>query len=250
MKKQPIVSIVIPAYNEATYIDRLLEALTKQEFKDFEIIVSDAQSKDGTKEVVDSFKNVLNIKFIEAPPNGPAFGRNQGANQANGAWLLFLDADDDIDDPNFLGTLVIETTKRGWNTSSAKMAVKKSESAINRFGIKIFYKYQKLLAHTKHPVAQGYCIFTNRRVFEQNSGFNEKIHYGEDNEYVTRVGKYGFGFVDATYYYIDLRRNKQEGFLFSLKNLTHEIYRHTHHGKLEKQPFKYEFGKHGKRERD
>jgi glycosyltransferase involved in cell wall biosynthesis len=52
MKISPEVSVVIPAYNEATYIERLLKALTKQNFKGLEVIVSDAESKDGTEEIV------------------------------------------------------------------------------------------------------------------------------------------------------------------------------------------------------
>src|SRR5450432_2773958 len=104
----PVVSVVIPAYNEVSYIDRLLGALTKQNFKDFEVIVSDAESKDGTKEVADSFKTRLDITFVEAPPKGPAFGRNQGAKHAQGEWLLFLDADDDIDDRGFIRLLLDE----------------------------------------------------------------------------------------------------------------------------------------------
>jgi len=243
MSKTPKVSVVIPAYNEATYIDRLLTALSKQNFKDFEVIVSDAESKDGTKEVVDSFADKLDIRFIEAAPKGPAFGRNQGAKHARGQWLLFLDADDDIDDPDFISTLLDQTVKRGWKTSSAKMRVK--ANLVVSLGTSFLYGYQKLLAHTKHPIAQGYCIFTNRAIFESNLGFNEKIHYGEDNDYVSRVAKHGFGFVDDTSYYIDLRRNHQVGVIrFSIQNIYHEIYRLTHLNDLEHQPFKYEFGKH------
>ena len=245
--KPPTVSVIIPAYNEATYIDRLLGILTRQTFKDFEVIVSDAQSKDGTDKVVRGLKDRLDIKFIEAPPKGPGFGRNVGAKQAKGEWLLFLDADDDIDDPNFISALLNKTSLRGWSTSSAKLRIRKSERLHNRIGAGFFYSYQKLLSHTKHPVAQGYCIFTKREVFEANKGFNEKIHYGEDNDYVSRAGRNGFGFVDETYYYVDQRRNKQEGFLFIVKNFWHEIYRLTHLNSLEKQPFKYEFGKHPKR---
>jgi glycosyltransferase involved in cell wall biosynthesis len=247
MTKSPEVSVVIPAYNEGSYVGRLLKALSKQSFKDFEVIVSDAESRDGTKEVTESFKEKMNIKFIEAPPKGPAFGRNQGAKHALGEWLLFLDADDDIDDPSFIGTLLAETKKRGWSVSSAKMRVKDTESAKNRRGIAIFYRYQKLLSHTNHPVAQGYCIMSSRKVFEDHRGFNEKIHYGEDNDFVSRAGKKRFGFVDNTYYYIDLRRNQEEGFWFSIKNVLHEAYRLTHLNNLEKQPFKYEFGKHKSR---
>lgn len=240
-------SVVIPAYNEATYIDRLLEALAQQNFKDFEVIVSDARSKDGTAEVVKSFGGRLNIKFIESPPRGPGAGRNEGAKHAKGEWLLFLDADDDIDDPDFIGTLLGETIEHGWNTSSAKMSVR--ANFIIRLGTSVLYYYQKFLAHTKHPIAQGYCILTKKYVFEKNQGFNEKLHYGEDNDYVSRVGlKHGFGFIDDTHYYIDLRRNRQEGIIrFSIKNILHEVYRLTHLDNFENQPFKYEFGKHEKR---
>ncbi len=249
MKNRPSVSVVIPAYNEATYIDRLLEALSKQNFKDFEVIVSDAQSKDGTDKVVEGFENKLDIKFIEAPPKGPAFGRNEGAKLAKGDWLLFLDADDDIDDPDFIAILLNKTSLKDWDVSSAKLRIRESAGLYDRIGARIFYNYQKLLAHTKHPVAQGYCIFTKRAVFEANNGFNEKIHYGEDNDYVSRAGSGTFGFVDETYYYVDQRRNQQEGFVFILKNFWHEIYRLTHLDNLENQPFKYEFGKHKKRQK-
>jgi len=245
----PTVSVVIPAYNEATYINRLLEAIAKQNFKSFEVIVSDAQSKDGTAEVVAEFKKDLDIKLVEAPPKDPAYGRNMGAKHAKGEWLLFLDADDEIDDPNFIEILLAKTLEKEWNTSSAKMSVKKSESIKNRLGSGVFYRYQKLLAHTKHPVAQGYCILTRRSVFEENNGFNEKIRLGEDNDYVSRVGKYGFGFVDETYYFVDLRRNHSEGLKYAYKAMANEVYRHTHGYNLEKNRYAYDFGKHPKRKK-
>jgi glycosyltransferase involved in cell wall biosynthesis len=245
MKNLPELSVVIPAYNEGTYVGRLLEALAKQSFKDFEVIVSDAQSKDGTQEVVESYKDQLDIKFIEAPPQGPAFGRNQGAKHARGEWLLFLDADDDIDDPDFVKLLLVETKKRGWQSASAKMKMKKA------FGIAILYNYQKLLSHTRHPVASGWCILTKTSIFQEVGGFNEKIQFGEDYEYVSRVGKHGFGFVDNTYYYVDPRRNEAEGIGLLWKGTLNEVHRLLYgYKKLEKNSIKYEFGKHKKRGQD
>ncbi|HSX18229.1 MAG TPA: glycosyltransferase [Candidatus Saccharimonadales bacterium] len=238
----PTVSVVIPAYNEATYIDRLLHALSRQSFKDFDVIVSDAESKDGTDKVVKNFEDRLDIKFVESPPKGPAHGRNIGAKQAKGEWLLFLDADDDIDDPNFIKVLVSKTKSKGWNTASTKMKFR------HKKGLWVLYKYQKLLAHTKRPVASGYCILTRRSLFEKNGGFNEKIKFGEDYEYVSRVGKYGFGFVDDTFFYMDPRRNESEGFKLIYKGTLNEIHRlFFGYEKLEKNPINYEFGKHKKR---
>jgi glycosyltransferase involved in cell wall biosynthesis len=245
MNKPPQVSVVIPAYNEASYIDRLLNALAKQKKSDFEVIVSDARSKDGTKEIVESFKDKLDVKFIEAPPNGPAFGRNQGAKHAKGDWLLFLDADDDIDDPLFIHTLLDKTLTKRWNTSSAKMKFK------DKKGLWVLYNYQKLLSHTKRPVASGYCILTRRILFQQLGGFNEKIHFGEDYEYVSRAGKNGFGFVDDTYYYMDPRRNEAEGWRLIYKGTLNEIHRLIFgYKKLEKNSIRYEFGKHKTRAKD
>jgi glycosyltransferase involved in cell wall biosynthesis len=241
--KKPLVSVVIPAYNEASYIDRLLEALSLQDFKDFEVIVSDAQSKDGTKEVVQSFKDQLDIKFVESPPKGPGHGRNIGAKLARGKWLLFLDADDDIDDPDFIKTLLAVTEKRGWQTSSAKM-----KSKLLGWRLDILYTYQKILARTKRPVASGWCIFTKRAVFEKSGGFSEQIQFGEDYEYVSRSSRGSFGFVDQTYYYVDPRRNESEGFKLMWKGTLNEVYRFTRgYKKLESNPVKYEFGKHKKR---
>lgn len=236
--------MVIPAYNEASYIDRLLDALSKQNFDSFEVIVSDAQSKDGTKEVVDSFKDRLDVKFIEAPPNGPAFGRNQGAQQAKGEWLLFFDADVDLYDADFIGKLVDGAKAKGWSTSSGQLKVS-GNSVLGKLGHN--QGYMNFMARTKHPIMQGYCMLTRREVFEKLNGFNEKLHYGEDNDYAMRAAKFGFGFVKNAYYIVDPRRYEQEGWKLLAKNMMHEMYRLTHGFSFEKNTAAYEFGKHKKR---
>ena len=245
--KSPTVSVVIPAFNEATYIDRLLEALSDQTLENFEVIISDAESKDGTKEVVDSFKNKLDVKFFEAPPKGPAFGRNQGAKHARGEWLLFLDADVYIDNQNFIEELLSKTITKGWNTSSAQLKVMPG-SLLGKIGHS--QAYLNIMSHTKHPIMQGYCMLTRREIFEKLNGFNEKIKYGEDNDYATRATSYGLGFVKGTHYWVDPRRYQQEGFRLLYKNTQHELYRLTHGFSFEENTAEYEFGKHKKRAKD
>jgi glycosyltransferase involved in cell wall biosynthesis len=244
MAKAPKVSVVIPAYNEATYIDRLLEALSRQNFKGFEVIVSDAESGDGTKQVAESFKDKLDIKFFEAAPKGPAFGRNQGAKHARGDWLLFLDADVDLPDPDFIAKLLTKTEAMGWWTSSAQLKVMPG-SFLGKVGHN--QAYMNFMAHTKHPIFQGYCMFTKRDIFQKLSGFNEKIKYGEDNDYATRAAPYGFGFVKGVHYLVDPRRYRQEGWKLLLKNMSHELYRLTHGFSFEKNTADYRFGEHKKR---
>ncbi len=244
---KPDVSVVIPAYNEASYIDRLLDALSGQSHSSFEVIVSDAESKDSTPDVVKRYTDKLELTFIQSPPKGPSNGRNIGAAKARGEWLLFLDADNDIDDPDFIKILVDNAAQIGWQTASTPMKVRNA-SVLERFGTWFNYRYVRVLANTRHPVAAGWCILTRRDLFESLGGFNEKIRFGEDYDYVSRAGKQGFGFVTSTYYYLDLRRFREEGMGFVLKGFLNEVYRHTHSYNLENNPYKYEFGKHKTRD--
>src|SRR5262249_14207624 len=137
---RPKVSIIIPTYNDATYIERLLKALARQSLSGFEVIVSDAMSGDGIEKVVQSFKNNLEIALVQSPPQGPGAGRNQGAKIAKGEWLLFLDADVDTDDPDFITTLVEEAEAHGWKTASAEVKVKDAKIH-ERFGNWANYQY-------------------------------------------------------------------------------------------------------------
>ena len=243
----PIVSIIIPTYNEATYIGRLLAALVKQTHRAFEVIVSDAESKDGIEETIEKYRDEFSVVLVQSPPKGPGAGRNLGAAKARGDWLLFLDADDTIDDPNFIAVLVSEAERRHWQTASAKYK-HEDASPVEKLGTRINYRYIKLLAKTKHPVAPGWCILTRRDLFEKHHGFNEKIQFGEDYDYVSRVGSGGFGFVEKTYYYVDLRRAREEGWRLTYKAVANELYRNTHGYNLENNPYKYEFGKHKTRQ--
>jgi glycosyltransferase involved in cell wall biosynthesis len=61
--KRPIISVVIPTYNEEKDIEDLLESLNKQTFKNFEVIIVDNYSKDKTIEIVKRFKRKLNLRI-------------------------------------------------------------------------------------------------------------------------------------------------------------------------------------------
>lgn len=244
MKSPPVISVVIPAYNEGSYIGRLLDALASQNVKNFEVIVSDAQSADETEKIVQKFQKKLDIKLLSSPPKGPANGRNLGAKKSRGQWLLFLDADVDIKDSDFIDKLCSKTLDNKWKTSSAQMKVLPG-SLLGQIGHS--QGYLNLMSHSKHPIFQGYCMFTERATFEKLGGFNENIRYGEDNDYATRSAKYGFGFVKGLYYYVDPRRYQQEGIKLLIKNTKHEIYRLTHGYSFEKNNTSYKFGIHKRR---
>ena len=82
-----MLSIVIPTLNEEKHLKKHLESIKKQDFDNCEIIVADAGSSDKTKKIAKDF----GCKITKG--GTPAQGRNEGAKQARGSLLLFLDAD-------------------------------------------------------------------------------------------------------------------------------------------------------------
>src|SRR5271156_1991561 len=88
------LTIVIPAKNEAKLIPRLLTSLMNQDYSKMSstrVLVADANSTDGTPEIVLSFRDRLNVGVVRG--GMPSVGRNCGAAMADTPYVLFLDAD-------------------------------------------------------------------------------------------------------------------------------------------------------------
>jgi len=91
----PTFSVIIPTYNRAKDIDQCLSSLVSQNYTDFEVIVCDDGSTDNTKDIVESYKDKLNIKYDWAENwGGPARPRNRGLKLSQADWICFLDSDD------------------------------------------------------------------------------------------------------------------------------------------------------------
>lgn len=95
MKNSPLFSIVIPTYNTKGYIVQCVESFEKQDFNNFEIIICDDGSNDGTIELLKKLKNDysnITVEFNEHIGAGAA--RNKGIELAKGEYIYFSDSDD------------------------------------------------------------------------------------------------------------------------------------------------------------
>jgi glycosyltransferase involved in cell wall biosynthesis len=88
----PIVSVVIPVYNGERFISQTLDSVFAQTFQDFEVIVVDDGSTDGTEAVLRTYAD--RILYIKNDHGGPASSRNRGIAASQGSLIAFLDADD------------------------------------------------------------------------------------------------------------------------------------------------------------
>ncbi len=88
-----LFSVVVPVFNRPGEVDELLESLTRQTFKDFEVIIVEDGSSIPCKEVCSKYDNRLHLTYIEKENSGPGQSRNCGAERASGDFLLILDSD-------------------------------------------------------------------------------------------------------------------------------------------------------------
>lgn len=97
--KNPEVTFIIPAYNVRGYVDQCLESVTRQTFCDFEALLIDDGSTDGTAEACNEWSSLdPRIRAIHKPNGGVSSCRNLGIELARGEYLAFVDSDDWLDE--------------------------------------------------------------------------------------------------------------------------------------------------------
>lgn len=93
----PLISVIIPMYNAEKYIERCINSIIQQTYKNIEIIIIDDGSQDNSKQIVYQLINkyhTYTIKYYWQKNKGVSAARNYGLQQVSGAYLTFVDADD------------------------------------------------------------------------------------------------------------------------------------------------------------
>lgn len=94
----PLFSIIVPVFNVKNYLEKCLNSLKEQSFSDYECIIIDDGSTDGSSELCDSLSSCdSRIKVIHKQNEGVAIARNVGIEKSCGKYILFLDSDDTLE---------------------------------------------------------------------------------------------------------------------------------------------------------
>lgn len=228
------LSIVIPTLNEEKCLSRLLESIKKQDFRDYEIIVADAGSKDKTLEIAKNFGCKITKGGL------PAKGRNEGAKIAKGDLILFLDAD----------TMLVENSLKDFLREFKERELDIATCGLQPFGESWFLRFLYDFFHN-FPVLflgkifrYGTAFFlVKRELHEKIGGFNEDIKLLEDTVYVRKASKFGkFGMLKSAKIYFSQRRFEKRGWIKTGLKIIFAYFYTIFIGPIKSDIFKYKFG--------
>ena len=184
-----------------------------------EVIVADAGSRDGTV----GLARAAGARVV--PGGHPGVGRNVGAAQATGDWLLFLDADVYLP-ADALATAFSEMEREGFNSASCWF-VPDTDDSFLRLNHWFSSHYFRLTSRLGWPHSIGAFLLLPRSAHEEIGGFDLTIKVAEDQDYVRRLARIGrYGFLRRPSVVIAARRFENEGSLWmSVKWLGIEFHR-------------------------
>lgn len=197
---QPLVSVIIPCFNCATYIKDALDSVMQQDYAPIEIVIVDDGSTDSSKEVITQYDGP--IRFFSQKNQGPAAARNRAVAESKGEYLAFLDGDD-IWMPGKLAlqmeyilqhpqTHIVYGGFLFWHVDSdsnnypTPLDFVKDHIDNGLDESLSGWIYHKLLLDSH------ICIITaviRRSLFDQLNGFNEDLPTGEDYDFWIRASR-------------------------------------------------------------
>lgn len=181
-------SVVIPSYNKVEYIERAINSVLCQSEPDFELIVVDDGSTDGTyekaREILEN--RAENCVVLRQKNAGVADARNNGANFSKGQYISFLDADDWWE-PDYLQemSILIKEYPQAGMYGSGYYIVKNGHKRIAPIGVPLGFKrgiinYCRTYSNTMCMPISSSSVTIPRDVFLGSGGFERGISLGED----------------------------------------------------------------------
>lgn len=206
---KPLVSVVIPCYNCADFIEETLESLENQTFGDFEVVCINDGSTDRTLEILRAWerKGTLYMRIIDQPNGGGSKARNRGVEEACGKYIMFLDADDMYHE-EMMERLADAAEKHRADVAYCKLS-RNYDTVMSVISDSMQSTSETQTEAMNHLLYQmgdfGFCTYLYKKsvLTDHQLLFDENTRYGEDREYNWKYLCHctAFAFVDLPLYY-------------------------------------------------
>lgn len=177
----PLVSIIIPCYNNEEHIELCCASCIAQSYKNIEIILVDDGSTDASRHLMDkAARDFPHIAVISQPNQGPAAARNKGFEMSRGKYVVFVDADDKLHEDYIRECVLVYLQFPGLNIVYSEAEY--FDDKQGRWKLEPF-EVKQLLYNNCIPVFPMIPAAT----FKGAGMFDEKLHYFEDWELWIRI---------------------------------------------------------------
>ena len=190
------LSLIIPVYNRPDEVEELLESLTQQSERNFEVILVEDGSQTPCDVVAERFKDRLELSYYAIPNGGPGHARNYGAKQSKGDYLIVLDSDC-ILPPGYIQAVNRELEETNADAFGGPDRASDSftdvQKAIN-YAMTSFFTTGGIRGGKKKMdkfYPRSFNMGIRRTVYESLNGFSA-MRFGEDIDFSIRLFKGGY----------------------------------------------------------
>jgi len=190
-------SIIIPVYNRPSEIEELLESLTLQKFeKDFQVLIIEDGSDRASEDVVNTYKDKLNVDYYIKDNSGPGLSRNFGMQKATGNYYIILDSDCILPAKYLIEVekgLTTNYTDAFGGPDASHQSFTNIQKAINYAMTSLLttggLRGNKNSVNTFQP--RSFNMGISKEAFQKTNGFSSQ-RYGEDIDLSLRLIEYNF----------------------------------------------------------
>ena len=189
-------SFIVPVFNRPDEVDELLQSLTRQTVRGFEVIVVEDGSQMPCRDVCEKYASQLDIHYFDKPNSGPGQSRNYGVERAQGEYVIILDSDVVLPD-GYLAAVEQELQRKPADAfggpDSAHPSFTPTQKAIS-YSMTSFFTTGGIRGGKKkldkfYP--RSFNMGIRREVYEQLGGFSS-MRFGEDIDFSIRIFKGGY----------------------------------------------------------
>lgn len=189
-------SFIIPVYNRPDEVDELLESLTHQHNRDFEVLIVEDGSQTPCEAVCQKYADRLSLRYFAKANSGPGQSRNYGAERAEGDYLIVLDSDVVVPE-GYLDAVEAELTNQEADAFGGPDAAHESFTDVQKaisYSMTSFFTTGGIRGGKKkldkfYP--RSFNMGIRREVYNTLGGFS-KMRFGEDIDFSIRIFKGGY----------------------------------------------------------
>ena len=189
MQSNELVSVIVPAYNAEKYLGKALDSLIAQNYKNWQAIVVDDGSTDGTLDLCRKYaEKDKRICVVTKENGGVSSARNAGLAKACGEYICFLDADDFLE-PSFIEVLLCAVSAYGTVVSACDFARSEKELGNSVKNFEIYTIEQAFFQTCKNKIIYPFLwnkMFSAKIIKKNSLEFDTDLVYGEDTLFMLK----------------------------------------------------------------